>query len=212
MLPRLMPRLMPRLVLACALALAAGVARAQTVRDDFFITNGQVNAQVLRGNTLYVGGSFSFVGPVTGSGVPVDATTGAPEPGFPRVNGTVMAVVPDGSGGWFIGGTFTLVDGVARTNLAHVLSDHSVAAWNPAPNGVVRALVLRSGLLYVGGDFVNLGGVARNRIGAVDASSGVTSSWNPNANSSVRALAAGGSVLYTLGSRTALAAGRRAAR
>ena len=154
--------------LACGVLLAAGVARAQTVREDFYITNGQVTAQVLRGNTLYVGGSFSFVGAVTGAGVPVDATSGVPESGFPRVNGTVMATVPDGSGGWFIGGLFTAVGASARTNLAHVLNDHTVAAWDPAPNAIVRTMVLRGGLLYVGGDFLTLGGIARNRIGAVD--------------------------------------------
>jgi hypothetical protein len=192
------------LALACALALAAGVARAQTVREDFYITNGQVTAQALRGNTLYVGGSFSFVGSVTGAGVPVDAVSGVPEAGFPRVNGTVMVVVADGSGGWFIGGQFTAVGGSTRSNLAHVLPDNSVAAWDPAPNSIVRALVLRGGLLYVGGDFLSLGGVARNRIGAVDASTGVTTSWNPNSNSSVRGFAAGGSVLYVGGQFTAI--------
>ncbi|MEQ1834135.1 MAG: hypothetical protein ABL977_13865, partial [Candidatus Eisenbacteria bacterium] len=59
-----------RAVAAWALTLAGlvGVAQAQTVRTDLYITNGQVSAQAVRGQTLYVGGSFSFVGAVTGAG------------------------------------------------------------------------------------------------------------------------------------------------
>ncbi|MFM8558678.1 MAG: hypothetical protein ACKOC6_03580, partial [bacterium] len=71
-------------VLACTMV--ASAAHAQTLRPGFQITNGQVNAQVLRGDTLYVGGSFSFVGPVTGAGVPVDTATAQPLVGFPAVN------------------------------------------------------------------------------------------------------------------------------
>jgi len=197
------------LALVCAVLATAPVARAQTVSPDFFITNGQVLAQVLRGNTLYVGGMFSFVGPVTGAGVPVDVTTGAPAPDFPRVNGTVMAAIPDGAGGWFIGGQFTAVGASTRSNIAHVLADQSVAAWDPGTNGIVRALLLRSGVLYVGGDFTSLGGIVRNRVGAVDASTGVTSSWNPNANSSVRTFATNGSVLWAGGQFTAIGAQTR---
>src|SRR5262249_11377974 len=99
---------------AAVATLAGSPARAQTVAPDFYITNGQVNAQFVRGNPLYIGGTFNFVGPVTGSGVPVDTSTAAPAAGYPRVNGTVMAVVPDGSGGWYIGGQFTAVGASAR--------------------------------------------------------------------------------------------------
>ncbi len=191
-------------LLAGGLALSAATAYAQSVRTDFFITNGQVTAQVIRGNTLFVGGSFSFVGPVTGAGVPVDPVTAVPAAGFPRVNGTVVAAIPDGTGGWFIGGQFTTVGGVARTNLAHILADQSVAFWNPGTSGIVRSLLLRSGVLYVGGDFTTLGGIARNRIGAVDPNTGVTSSWNPNANSSVRVFVESASGLYVGGQFTTI--------
>lgn len=184
------------------LLLVAASADAQTVRSDLFITNGQVSAQVVRGNTLFLGGSFSFVGPVTGSGIPIDRVTGAPEPGFPRVNGTVMAAAPDGAGGWYIGGLFTSVGGVPRSNLARVLADHSLATWNPGANGTVRALAVRGTVVYVGGDFTSLVAVARNRIGAVDATSGALASWNPNANGSIRSFAVGSSVLYVGGQFT----------
>ena len=197
------------LALACAVLWPLPSARAQTVAPDFYITNGQVVAEVLRGNTLYIGGMFNFVGPVTGAGVPVDVGTGAPAPGFPRVNGTVMAAIPDGSGGWYIGGQFTAVGAAVRTNLAHVLADRSVDPWNPGSNGIVRALLLRSGVLYAGGDFTTLGGITRNRIGAVDATSGVASSWNPNANSSVRVMITNGSVMWVGGQFTTIGAQTR---
>jgi hypothetical protein len=100
---------------------AAGPAFAQTVRDDFYMTNGTVNAVATAGDTLYVGGSFTAVGLATGAGVPLDAVSGVAVPGFPRVAGQVHAVVPDGNGGWYIGGAFTSVAGLPRANLAHVL-------------------------------------------------------------------------------------------
>jgi hypothetical protein len=190
-----------------ALVLPATQADAQAVRPDFYITNGQVFTQAVRGNTLYVGGNFTYAGPITGSGVPVDEVTAAVPPGFPRVNGTVNAVVPDGSGGWFIGGQFAQVGASARANLAHVLADQTVSSWNPGTSGgggAVRALLLHDGLLYVGGDFTSLGGITRNRIGAVDASTGVTTPWNSNANGAVLALADGGTGLLVGGQFTTI--------
>src|SRR5207249_5646506 len=63
-----------------------------------------VSAEVLSGNTLYIGGSFTHVGPATGGFVPVDTATALPSSGFPKVAGTVYATVSDGSGGWYVGG------------------------------------------------------------------------------------------------------------
>src|SRR6185503_20568494 len=103
------------MVVATAIALA-GTGSAQQVRQDFYVTgpNSTVYAMAKSGNTLYIGGNFSQVGPPTGSGVPVDPATGLPSGNFPRVTGTVHAVVPDGSGGWYIGGDFTAVGGISR--------------------------------------------------------------------------------------------------
>src|SRR5712671_5660373 len=109
---------------AVLLTLCVGGAGAQVVREDFHITNGTVNSVVRSGSTLYVGGNFTSVGATTGAGAPIDASSGLAVSGFPVVAGQLTAVVPDGTGGWFIGGLFTSVGGVARSNLAHVLADN----------------------------------------------------------------------------------------
>ncbi|MFH1148976.1 MAG: IPT/TIG domain-containing protein, partial [Actinomycetota bacterium] len=55
--------------------------------------------------------------------------------------------------------------------------------------------------VYAGGVFTSIGGQARNRIAALDASTGAATAWNPNANGPVIALAVSGdsSTVYAAG-------------
>jgi Calx-beta domain-containing protein/beta-propeller uncharacterized protein DUF5122 len=179
-----------------------------TIQDDdnsslicpgLAVTNGEVRAMVESGGTIYIGGSFTQVGPMTGHGVPVSAATGLALSGFPVVSGPFEVVTPDGSGGWFIGGEFTSVGGVPRSGLAHILADNTVAAWDPNPNSTVYTLAVSGGTVYVGGYFTSIGGEARNRIAALDAGTGHATAWNPNANVEVTALAAAGGTIYAGG-------------
>lgn len=202
-----------RATAAFALVLAFGLAprpaRAQVARSDFWITNGTVSTEVLYGGSLYIGGSFTNVGPVVGSGVPVDTTSGAIATGFPQFDGQVTAVVPDGAGGWFVGGSFTLAGSAARANLAHVLADLSLDAWNPGADGQVNALVLQGGTLYAGGTFTTVGGQPRARLAAIDAATGSVTAWNPGANDAVRALAVSGGTLWAGGRFTSIGGATR---
>src|SRR5262249_46460520 len=62
------------LVLLAALAWAGlppGVAHAQSLDANRWVTDGEVDAIVPWGNTLYIGGSFGYVGPNTGGWVEV---------------------------------------------------------------------------------------------------------------------------------------------
>jgi hypothetical protein len=170
-------------------------AHAQAIGSKLWITDGTVAAMVQDGSTLYVGGTFSQVGPVTGKGVPIDST-GLRIPNFPVVNGTVYAVASDGSGGYFIGGYFSSVGGIPRNNLAHVDGGKQVTGWNPGPDNAVRALVRSAGVLYVGGLFSNIGGQARRGIAAVDDVNGTVFSWYPGDINIVYALALSGTTLY----------------
>ena len=191
------------IILALSLPFA-GPGFGQTIDQNLWVTNGTVYGVVRDGATVYVAGTFSRVGPATGGGVPLDISTGTPQPAFPRVVGIVRVVIPDGTGGWFIGGGFSSVGGAPRLNLAHLGSDQSVSAWNPGTDGQVRALALRGSTLYVGGIFGNAGGQARNYIAAIDVTTGAATSWNPNANNSVQALAINGPIIYAGGNFTTI--------
>ena len=139
-----------------------------------------LTAVAVSGQTLYVGGNFVSAAPVVGGGAITDTQTGALRSNSPRVAGSVYACIPDGRGGWFIGGDFRGVGGLPRANLAHVFASGRVDAWAPNPDGWVLALARSGSTLYVGGAFSTIGGQQRDFAAAVDIATGTVSAWNPH--------------------------------
>lgn len=172
---------------ACLLAILASClaptrAHPQVVDPNLWgMGLANVLAVARSGNTLYVGGVFSRVGPNTGSGIPLCYGRGDAAPHYARVNGEILAAISDGAGGWFIGGSFTAVGGRPRRHLARILAGGEVAEWSPDPNQQVHALALSGGTLYVGGQFDSIAGQPRSLIAAVDLATGQVTSWNPSA-------------------------------
>ena len=162
------------------LLLGPSRATAQDVDPNLWGVDGRVFAIARSGNTVYIAGDFGRVGPNSGGGVPVSRSDGAPLRPYARVVGRVFAAIPDGDGGWYIGGRFDGVGGLPRSNLAHLLADGSVAAWNPGTDGVVEAMARKGQTIYVGGCFTNIGGRPRNNLAAVDAVTGTVTDWDPN--------------------------------
>jgi len=165
-------------VVAIAVPSAGLGAPADSVRreilHDLWVTNGTVNAIARSGNRLYVGGTFSRVGPAAimgGGSVGLDPRT-ALSIGLPAVFGNVRAVAPDGAGGWYIGGEFDAVGGEPRANLAHILSNRTLSSWNPGANGTVWALAIQGSIVYAGGEFTSAGGQGRSNLAAIDAVTG----------------------------------------
>jgi hypothetical protein len=158
-----------------------------------------VQAMIQHGNTIYIGGSFTSVYANTGSGAVLDFPDWRPIAPYPRIDGVVHAAVPDGAGGWYIGGTFTTVGSVPRSRLAHVRADGTVSPWNPNAGSTVFCLAVSGNTVYVGGQFIAIGGQARNRIAAIDGTTGLATAWNPNANNIVLTLLLDGSTLYAGG-------------
>ncbi len=82
-----------------------GLAIAQSPDLSFWDTNGAVRCFATKGDTLFVGGDFTHVGPFTGGLLPVDAVSGASAPSFDIIDGDVNVVISDGVGGWYVGGS-----------------------------------------------------------------------------------------------------------
>lgn len=171
-------------------------------RQDFWVTDGAVDAIAVTNNRVFIGGSFRYVGPFTGGGVPVDVNTMQPVAKYPKVNGSVHAVEPDGQGGWFIGGLFTAVGGWPRTNLAHITVTGEVDTnWTAQATGGdelgrVDNLAFDGKVLYAAGAFTNLGGLARKYVGAMDAETGAVNSWAPQVDTNVLSIAISPTAAY----------------
>ena len=128
---------------------AARIASAQAIRSDGYVADGIVRTVVRDGDRIYIGGDFTRIGLPYGGAVASDAVTGELV-GFPNVCGNVYTIVPDGIGGWYLGGAFVFVDGAPRVNLAHLEADHTVSDWIPAvPNWVTSILVADQRIYFV---------------------------------------------------------------
>jgi trimeric autotransporter adhesin len=195
---------------AAAILLLARPASAAPagVADSTWVTDGRVSSVVRAGDRVYLGGSFTLVGPNTGFGAALSAADGRIDASFPRINDKVRAVVADGSGGWYIGGDFQRVGSAFRPGLAHILAGGAVdPAWKPRTDGSVNALALSpdGARLYAGGAFGAIDGATRNGLVALDAITGEADpGWNPDANGAVNALAlsSDGARLYAGGAFT----------
>ena len=176
------------------------------LRKDFWDTDGNINAIATANGAVYVGGSFSYVAPRGRKVAAVDAYTGQLQSEFPRVFGSAIhAILEDGNGGWFIGGEFNEVGGLARTNLAHVLSSFAVDPdFHPDPNDAVFALTSDGDRLFVGGDFTRIDGQARSRLASFNLSNNLATAWAPQPSGRVSALLAAEDRIYAGGTFTSI--------
>jgi len=193
------------------------------VPDPSFSADAPVHAIARTSDRVYIGGEFTRLMFENGSFAALSRATGEPQTGLPKIVTGVAspfadfrasAVVPDGAGGWFVGGQFARAgdpDGLVtqrRVNLMHVLADGNVDPGFDVPVGdagsadTVVALLVRGSTLFVGGSFASVGGAARANLAAVDVASGTVRDWNPGASGPVLSLAGSGSTLYAGGAFT----------
>jgi hypothetical protein len=202
-----------------AALLVPSAAEASSVPSDLADDSWQPNGSVLDvqpsldGTKVYIGGTFDYVGPTTGSSVRLDPTDGSQTGAWPNFSGgDVNAIVPDGSGGWYVGGSFTKVDGNARAGLVHVLSTGLLDAfWNAGTGfdgGAINALAVDASHVFVGGSFASFNGtpIAPNLVALDRSSGGLSAGWSTTGMGAtvnvVNDLATSGGMLYVAGEFT----------
>jgi len=162
------------------------------------------------GNTLYVGGNFQRISdknrPYLAA---VETVAGEALDWAPQANSTVHTLNLAGSI-LYVGGSFTTINKVQRSGAAALditLATNWLTAWNPSTSGgskTVYALAVAENTVYAGGDFLTIGGKPRNRIAALDATTGLATTWNPNANELVRAVVVSGNTVFVGGDFTSV--------
>ncbi len=149
-----------------------GIVRATTLaEDEVLVAGGDFTALRLRTGGLF--GSFTDAH---------DTEQGTPSNQIPRVTGrdaTVYAIEPDGEGGWYIGGSFAEIGGVARNNAAHLDRNGTVTDWSPVVDGVVYEITLddNDDRVFLGGDFDQVNHEERDLIAAIDRTEGSLLDW-----------------------------------
>ena len=114
--------------------------------------------------------------------------------GVCQVAGVVYAMAQVGDR-TYLGGSFTQVSGIARSNVAAIRGDGTLdPTWNPSTDGVVYAMAASSdgSKIFLGGGFTAVGGQARSRLAAVTPDTGeLITAWPTTVNNNlVRALVA----------------------
>jgi len=156
----------------------------------FSASGNTVNTTLVQGNILYFGGHFYTLGQNTGHFMGIDTARAMIQnhATWPQINGSVYKAIPDGAGGWIVGGNFTMAGDSVRNNLAHIDASSHVTSFNPGTDNTVWSLALVGASVYVGGDFKHIGGVAKNRVAKVNLTTSAVAAWNANADSTVSEL------------------------
>lgn len=177
--------------------------------------SGPVRGIQLQGERVIVFGSFTLVAPdllspwTPHTGIALfERGTGALTPWNPDLN-----IQPYGTSGveaidvvndtLYVGGEFSLAQGVVRQNgCAFDLRTGAVTAWDPNTSfGGARIAALRrvGANVYIGGGFINVGGIRQPRLAEVDAVTGALTAWRPNVSGDVRCMVRSGANLYVAG-------------
>ncbi|GAA4341259.1 T9SS type A sorting domain-containing protein [Flaviaesturariibacter amylovorans] len=114
-------------------------------------------------STYYLVGDFTHLAPNHGSALVVDTNSSTVlNAGKWRVDGLVKTAIPDGQGGFYIGGSFSRIGDSLRRNLAQVDAAGKPTAWRADADSVVNTLLRRNDTLFIGGAFRNINSAPRH--------------------------------------------------
>lgn len=166
--------------------------------------NNTINVLYADGQRIYAGGNFSSIG---GFGynrlAAIDTGTGQALPWVPNPDGNVYSIFVEGNT-VYAGGSFQNIGGQPRNGGARINANGAVDDWTPGFNNEVRAIYVSAGTVWAGGNFSSANEGIRNRLAAIDLSTGMLTDWNPNASNTVNTLALAGDYVYAGGIFTSI--------
>ncbi len=178
------------LVLLIGFLSCVQITISQTVINDYAFDATVREIQTDGLGRTFVGGDFLHVGFHSSSGAKFDLNTQVWDDSFVKLNHNsfIYCVLAIPGGGWYIGGNFSAVDGVARTHLARINADGTLHSFNPVLNGPVNSMVLdQSNNLYIAGLFTNVNSTTRSYCAQLDASGNLTA-FDPDFNGPLNTL------------------------
>jgi hypothetical protein len=110
----------------------------------------------------YMFGVFSSLCRNSGSALVLDTTNySIKNDNKWRINGTVYASIPDGKGGFYIGGDFSKIGDSSRKFIAQIHENGEPTSWNPKVDSTVLAMSKRGDTLFFTGKFTSVLGKLR---------------------------------------------------
>ncbi|MES2389248.1 MAG: T9SS type A sorting domain-containing protein [Bacteroidota bacterium] len=164
-----------------------------------FDTDGPVKTIVRDGNTIFIGGDFKSAGRTTGHCTLLNLQNGKQLlQNYPYVKGDVLTSLPDGQGGWYIGGSFTQIGNSSKSYFARLKPDLSLdSSFAPQVRVPIVKMVQSGSRIFI----VDSTG----HIGAVKVTTGFATNWNPVlAGGKAITLTSAGSVIYIGGTFTSV--------
>ncbi len=165
--------------------------------------NFAVKSINVKDNEVYIGGQFTTIAGANRNRLAaVDATTGLITAFNPNVSGEIRTSKIIGNT-MYIGGEFATVGGILRRNLAAIdIPSGAINSWQAntsASSSRVNAINVSGNTVYVAGRFTTVSGVRRNRLAALDATTGTATPWNPDVDNEVNDILIKDGLVYAVG-------------
>jgi len=192
-----------KIIIGGAFTSIGGVPRSKIARlnvdgslDISFDPGATINANsyndrpwvvaVQKDKKIIVGGSFNIAGGSTSNRIVRLNADGSIDAAFNisgGANSDINALLLQPDGKILVGGSFSLINGVAINRVVRLNADGSPdVGFNPGtgPNDTVRVMALQpDGKILLGGSFTSVNGIARNRIARLNAGGSVDGTFAP---------------------------------
>lgn len=192
---------MKKLILIFAIIFSTSLlTHGQNLLENYWETNGQVNAAVKLNNKTYIGGEFNYIGPTSGSLGSYQLSQSQIVNKNLVIDGQINAMVSDNQGNTYLGGDFS-INGGPRISLAKFSSTMVLDnTFNFSFNGIIQHLAINNNCLFAAGNFSTINNQNRFGVAGIELAGNTLTTFSPNPDGPVFAMNSANGILYIGGS------------